>query len=70
VNRLEREPVVFYLHPWEIDPEQPRMPVGVQTRLRHYGGLARTAGRLGRLLRDFKFDSISSALNFRPSVTL
>jgi hypothetical protein len=46
------------------------MPVGVRTRLRHYGGLARTAGRLGRLLRDFKFDSISSALNFRPSVTL
>ena len=70
VNRLEREPVVFYLHPWEIDPEQPRLPVGVQTRLRHYGGLSRTAGRLGRLLRDFKFDSISSALSFRPSFNL
>jgi polysaccharide deacetylase family protein (PEP-CTERM system associated) len=69
VNRLEREPVVFYVHPWEIDPEQPRLRVGAPTRMRHYGGLAGTAGRLGRLLGDFKFDSISSALNFRPSFT-
>jgi polysaccharide deacetylase family protein (PEP-CTERM system associated) len=66
VNRLEREPVVFYLHPWEIDPDQPRMHVGAKTRLRHYGGLGRTAARLERLLSDFKFDSIAAVLNFRP----
>jgi polysaccharide deacetylase family protein (PEP-CTERM system associated) len=66
VNRVEREPVIFYLHPWEIDPEQPRLPVGRATRMRHYGGLARTTDRLERLLRDFKFDSIESALQLRP----
>jgi polysaccharide deacetylase family protein (PEP-CTERM system associated) len=66
VNRVEREPVIFYLHPWEIDPEQPRLPVGRATRMRHYGGLAGTAGRLERLLGDFKFDSIESAFHLRP----
>jgi polysaccharide deacetylase family protein (PEP-CTERM system associated) len=66
VNCVEGEPVIFYLHPWEIDPEQPRLAVGPATRMRHYGGLARTAKRLQRLLRDFKFDSITSALNVRP----
>ena len=63
VNRLEREPVVFYTHPWELDPDQPRMPVGRTTRLRHYGGLERTSPRLTRLLQDFRFDSISSVLS-------
>ena len=66
VNRVEREPVIFYLHPWEIDPEQPRLPVGRATRMRHYGGLAGTTGRLERLLGDFKFDSIESAFHLRP----
>lgn len=66
VNRVEHAPVVFYLHPWEIDPGQPRMQVGAQTRLRHYGGLGKTAARLARLLRDFQFDSIASVMNFRP----
>jgi len=65
VNRVEREPVIFYLHPWEIDPGQPRLPVGRAARMRHYGGIARTADRLQRLLGDFRFDSIESALNLR-----
>jgi polysaccharide deacetylase family protein (PEP-CTERM system associated) len=63
VNRLERQPVVFYTHPWELDPDQPRMAVGPATRVRHYRGLARTARRLGRLLHDFQFDSVMSVLN-------
>ena len=63
VNRLEREPVAFYTHPWELDPNQPRMPVGRATRLRHYGGLERTSPRLTRLLQDFRFDSIGSVLS-------
>jgi polysaccharide deacetylase family protein (PEP-CTERM system associated) len=63
VNRIERQPVTFYMHPWEIDPDQPRMPVGTVTRVRHYRGLERTADRLARLLRDFRFDSVTSALN-------
>ena len=61
VNRREGQPVVFYLHPWEIDPEQPRMPVSGLSRLRHYTNLHRTEARLGRLLADFRFDSIAAA---------
>jgi polysaccharide deacetylase family protein (PEP-CTERM system associated) len=67
VNRLEREPVVFYTHPWEIDPDQPRMPVGAATRVRHYRGLERTSDRLQRLLRDFRFDAIASVMDLAPS---
>jgi polysaccharide deacetylase family protein (PEP-CTERM system associated) len=69
VNRAERAPVVFYLHPWEIDPEQPRLAVGATTRLRHYVGLDRTIDRLSRLLTDFRFDSIASILKMAPSTS-
>ena len=67
VNRLERKPVVFYTHPWEIDPGQPRIRVGATTRVRHYRGLDRTSDRLGRLLEDFRFDSIAAALDLATS---
>jgi polysaccharide deacetylase family protein (PEP-CTERM system associated) len=60
VNRTEGQPVVFYLHPWEIDPHQPRVPLPKLTSLRHYGNLNRTESRLERLLADFQFDAISS----------
>lgn len=62
LNRVEGQPAVFYLHPWEIDPQQPRLPAEWLTRLRHYSNLHRTEARLRRLLRDFSFDSIRSAL--------
>jgi polysaccharide deacetylase family protein (PEP-CTERM system associated) len=62
-NRVERQPVVFYVHPWEIDPGQPRFHVGAATRLRHYTGLGRTTSRLNRLMSDFKFDSIAALLD-------
>ena len=48
----------FYIHPWEIDPDQPRLAVPRVTRVRHYGGLGRTAPRLVRLLREFRFTAI------------
>ena len=67
VNRLEREPVVFYTHPWEVDPEQPRLRVGSAKRVRHYRGLDRTTGRLRRLLEDFRFDSIAAVMDLAPS---
>ena len=58
--RLTRDGVtgVFYIHPWEFDPGQPRLPVGLVSRLRHYTGLERTLPRLERLLSDFKFTSV------------
>ncbi len=55
----EPRPAVFYTHPWEIDPGQPRVPgAGWRARFRHYTGLAATERRLGRLLRDFAWDRI------------
>lgn len=65
VNRLERQPVVFYIHPWELDPEQPRLPASQLTRLRHYRNLSETVPRLERLLGEFRFDSIGSILDGR-----
>jgi len=62
VNRREGRPVMVYLHPWEIDPDQPRMPVRGLTRFRHYVGLARTAHKLDRLLSDFTFGPAATVL--------
>jgi polysaccharide deacetylase family protein (PEP-CTERM system associated) len=57
VNRSERRSGVFYFHPWEVDPQQPRVPgVTLKNRVRHYLNLARTMPRLERLVRDFRFD--------------
>jgi polysaccharide deacetylase family protein (PEP-CTERM system associated) len=52
----------FYLHPWELDPGQPRLPVPWSTRVRHYGGLTWVAGRLARLLSDFRFTAVADTL--------
>ena len=62
VNTIDRMPAMFYLHPWEVDPHQPRMAVGTATRLRHYSGLNRTTRRLKRLFTDFRFDAVASVL--------
>ena len=56
VNQVDRLPGVFYFHPWEIDPGQPRMPAGWRSRFRHYHNLEQTEPRLRRLLRDFTWD--------------
>jgi polysaccharide deacetylase family protein (PEP-CTERM system associated) len=55
VNRVEKRPAIFYLHPWEIDPGQPPLRAGILSRFRHYHNLAATEQRLRRLLTDFKF---------------
>lgn len=48
----------FYIHPWELDAAQPRLDVSWVTRVRHYGGLRKTAPRLERLLAEFRFTSV------------
>ena len=59
VNRVDRQPAIFYFHPWEIDPQQPRVRgVSAKTRFRHYLNLDRTESRLTRLLSDFRWDRI------------
>jgi len=56
VNRVDGEAGIFYFHPWEIDPNQPRQPgLGAKTKFRHYLNLERTFGRLDHLLEDFNW---------------
>ena len=55
-------PIVFYLHPWELDPNQPRLKLSYLNRMRHYTKLDRTQAKLIRLLKDFKFDTIRGVL--------
>lgn len=58
-NRATGAPAIFYMHPWEIDPAQPRVPgADLKTRFRHYVNLARVESRLGRLLDDFRWQRI------------
>jgi polysaccharide deacetylase family protein (PEP-CTERM system associated) len=66
LNAVERRPAIFYLHPWEIDPEQPRMPARGLSRFRHYRNLEQTEPRLRRLLSDFRFDTVASLLRQAP----
>jgi polysaccharide deacetylase family protein (PEP-CTERM system associated) len=62
VNREDRSPAIFYFHPWEIDPGQPRVPgTNLKTRFRHYVNLSRTEGRLRRLTRDFRWGRVDQA---------
>lgn len=56
VNRAEGQSAVFYFHPWEIDPGQPRIAgIDARTRFRHYVNLAANEGKLQRLLADFRW---------------
>jgi polysaccharide deacetylase family protein (PEP-CTERM system associated) len=55
-------PVVFYLHPWEIDPDQPRFPLPLLRRFRHYYNLRSTERRLEKMLTQFQFSSMRSVL--------
>ncbi len=73
LNRQEKRPAIFYLHPWEVDAQQPRLDVGWATRVRHYGNLARTQARLARLLDEFRFAPVADvvgALGALPEHTL
>lgn len=62
INGKEERPFIFYLHPWEIDPEQPRLPGRWFSRFRHYNNLARCEPRLVQLLKDFNFEPAKDIL--------
>lgn len=55
INQVEAAPAMFYLHPWEVDPEQPRLPLSAKSKLRQYTNLDKTHTKLGTLLSEFKF---------------
>ncbi|MEW6380393.1 MAG: XrtA system polysaccharide deacetylase [bacterium] len=62
VNHTERRPAVIYLHPWELDPGQPRLPIGPVNQFRHYLNLHTTEKKLIRLLQDFHFAPLGEIL--------
>jgi polysaccharide deacetylase family protein (PEP-CTERM system associated) len=64
INRAGR-PFTFYLHPWEVDPHHPRIPLPRRAALTHYFNLRKTEGRLRRLLRDFRFAPMNEVLDVR-----
>ena len=56
VNTVDRRPAVFYFHPWEIDPDQPRVPnASMRSRVRHYTNLSVMGDKLKLLIRDFQW---------------
>ena len=64
LKRVERQgiPLVMYMHPWELDPEQPRIQSSRLSRFRHYVNLDKTEKRLTQLLQDFRFGSIRETI--------
>ena len=62
VNRHDARAFIFYLHTWEIDPEQPRIQASRLSTFRHYTGLGRCEARLDRLLTDFAFAPVCDVL--------
>ena len=57
-----RQPFIFYLHPWEIDPDQPKIEAGWFSRFRHYNNLEKCEARLQRLMQDFQFGTVWQVL--------
>ena len=63
INKIEQQPFIFYLHPWEFDPHQPRMKgASAKSRFRHYLNLGKTENRFKQLLTDFQFVRIKETL--------
>lgn len=58
INQVECQPACVYTHPWELDPDQPRIAKGFISRLRTYTGLGSMGRKLGRLLTDFEFSTV------------
>jgi polysaccharide deacetylase family protein (PEP-CTERM system associated) len=64
VNKREGQPIMFYFHPWELDPDQPRPPMPLRHRFRHYVNLRRMQSKLGWLLKEVRFASAREVLKF------
>jgi len=62
INQREQRPFIFYLHPWEIDPSQPRVAASWLSRFRHYTNLGKCEERLRRLLGEFRFGTTREGL--------
>jgi polysaccharide deacetylase family protein (PEP-CTERM system associated) len=65
IEVTEERSIVFYVHPWEIDVDQPRVHANLVSRLRHYNNIDRCEARLQRLLADFRFGAMADVLAAR-----
>jgi polysaccharide deacetylase family protein (PEP-CTERM system associated) len=63
INTREQQPAVIYFHPWEIDPDQPRIKAGMKSRFRHYLNLQHTEGKLTQLFKTIQFAPMSAVLS-------
>lgn len=69
INARDGQAGIFYFHPWELDPDQPRQPgIGLKTRFRHYLNLHRTEARLSRLTQDFRWGRMDHIFLGAPDV--
>jgi polysaccharide deacetylase family protein (PEP-CTERM system associated) len=70
INYVEHQSGIFYFHPWEIDPDQPRQQnLPMKSRFRHYLNLKRMENRLTRLLEDFSWDTMQNVFLRQPQRT-
>lgn len=60
INRTERQPACLYVHPWELDPDQPKLATGCIPRLRTYIGLKGVQHKISRLMKDFAFSTLEA----------
>jgi polysaccharide deacetylase family protein (PEP-CTERM system associated) len=70
INEGEGQPACIYFHPWEIDPQQPRLASGLVSRMRTYTGLRGMEAKLDRLLTDFEFSTMGDVYGPRTPVTV
>jgi polysaccharide deacetylase family protein (PEP-CTERM system associated) len=59
INSAEAQPAMVYFHPWELDPDQPKIAAPLRSRLRHYTNLRGMQKKIGCMLRDFRFSTVS-----------
>jgi polysaccharide deacetylase family protein (PEP-CTERM system associated) len=71
IHRQDRQSVILYFHPWELDPDQPRLEGSWKSKFRHYTGLAKMAPRLDELLSRGRYEPLSSLVaRFRDSTSV
>ncbi len=63
INRHEHQPAIVYFHPWEIDPDQPRIRAGLKSRFRHYLNLERMEAKVRYLLTNLRFSPVRDILH-------
>ena len=64
------QPAIFYIHPWEIDPDQPRLALSRTSAFRHYSNLDQTLQRMERLVREFAFNTVAATLDARAPIAV